>query len=326
MRDLPRIADLLRASLPGGDAITGISPLTTGFSNETYRVDGADLILRLPPAAGAMLDGHDVVGQARIYAVLTDIPGAPPVPRVVSIGEDATAIGSPFFVMERVRGESIDDFAMQPWLIEGSDALRRQVCSDWIATFASLGNLPPLDVLGPVTTPEDDARMWQAFAGQAESPVLVGLFDRLLRVPAPRTGAPAVVHGDAKLSNLMWHKHRITAVLDWEMALNGEPLADLAYMLYAFESEFHAATRAPKLPGMLTRVEVIALWSLITGRSTEGLLWHEIAQFGKLGAIIAEGTNMHLSGRSDDPKLAHFARSLESYIGVMSAMLDGAGY
>ena len=34
----------------------------------------------------------------------------------------------------------------------------------------------------------------------------------------------------------MWQDGEITAMLDWEMALNGEPLADLGYMLYSFES------------------------------------------------------------------------------------------
>ena len=71
MRDLDQLAKALRGVLPGGDTITAIRPMTTGFSNETYSIDGPDLILRLPPAAGAMLEGHDVVGQARIYEELS---------------------------------------------------------------------------------------------------------------------------------------------------------------------------------------------------------------------------------------------------------------
>jgi aminoglycoside phosphotransferase (APT) family kinase protein len=321
-RDLDRLGDALRIVLPIPDRITGVSPLTTGFSNETYRIDGADLILRLPPLAGAMLDGHDVVAQARIYAELGGRAGAPPVPRIVAIGEDDTALGTPFFVMECVQGESIDDFAMRPWLIDGTDALRAHVCRQWISIFAGLATLPPLDVLGPPVAPEDDARRWREFARAADSPFLVELFDRLLLFRAPRSGPPSVTHGDTKLSNLMWHDGEISAVLDWEMALNGEPLADLGYLLYSFESEFHGATRAQKLPGMLSRAEVIALWSEVSGRSTEGLLWHEIAQIGKITAIIAEGVNMHVTGRSQDPKLAQFPQVLAYYAGVMAAMLD----
>ena len=67
MRDLVGDSERLRAVLPDGARISGIEPLTTGFSNETYRIQGLDLILRLPPSAGAMLDGHDVIAQAKIY-------------------------------------------------------------------------------------------------------------------------------------------------------------------------------------------------------------------------------------------------------------------
>jgi aminoglycoside phosphotransferase (APT) family kinase protein len=115
-------------------------------------------------------------------------------------------------------------------------------------------------------------------------------------------------------------------MLDWEMALNGEPLADLGYMLYSFESAYHNATRAQKLGGMLGRDQVIALWEQVSGRSAEGVEWHEIAQIGKIGAIIAEGCNMWDTGRSADPKLELFKQNMDYYLGVMAAMLDGGGF
>lgn len=326
MADTDRLAHALRAYLPDGEGITSVVPLTTGFSNETYRIEGLDLILRLPPSAGAMLDGHDVIAQARIYQELSARPDAPRVPRIIAICEDATVLGVPFFVMERLSGEAIEDLDMQPWFAEGSDALRASICRQWVSAFASLSRVQPLEVLGEVVTPEQDARTWQAFALKADSPRLAALFDRLLAVPAPRSGPPALIHGDTKLSNIMWVDSKVEAVLDFEMALNGDPLANLGYMLYAFASDYHAATRAPKLPGMLSRTEVIALWEEVSGRSSEGVFWHEIAQIGKLAAIIAEGASMFATGRSTDPKLTIFARSLEYYIDVMQAMLDGGGY
>ncbi len=326
MRDLERLTEALRQFLPDGAGITAIRPLTTGFSNETYRIEGLDLILRLPPAAGAMLEGHDVLAQGRIYQELARAPAAPPVPPVVTLCPDPAIIGVPFFVMECVAGESIDDMTMTPWFVDGSDALRQQICRDWITAFAALSNIDPLAVLGKVVSPEDDARMWREFARSADCPELVALFDRLLAAPAPVSGPPALIHGDPKLSNLMWQNQRITAMLDWEMALNGEPLANLGYMLFFFASDYHAATRAQKLPGMLTRGEVIALWEEVSGRSAEGVFWHEIAQAGKLAAIIAEGVNMADTGRSSDPRLAVFKANIGYYLGAMAAMLDGGGF
>jgi aminoglycoside phosphotransferase (APT) family kinase protein len=325
MRDLDQLARALRSVLPRGDGITAVSPLTTGFSNETYSIDGLDLILRLPPSGGAMLEGHDVIAQARIYEELGTRVDAPPVPRIVTRCSDTAILGVPFFVMERVEGQSIDDIKMTPWFVDGTETFRNQICRDWVSAFAGLSKLAPLDALGPAVTPEDDARMWREFAGAADCPALVALFDRLLTVPAPRSGPPAVVHGDTKLSNLMWQDGSITAMLDWEMALNGDPLANLGYMLYSFESKYHSATRAQKMAGMLSRVEVIALWSEVCGRSAEGVFWHEIAQLGKIAAIIAEGTNMYNTGRSSDPRLVLFKQNLGYYLGVVQAMLDGGG-
>ena len=253
--------EVLRGVLPGGERITAIAPMTTGFSNDTYRIEGLDLILRLPPSAGAMLDGHGVIAQARIYAELGGVAGGPPVPQIAFVGEDAAVLGAPFFAMECAVGEAIHDTDLQAWFTGASDAERGEYNRQWVSAFAGLARLGPLPFLGAPVTPEDDARMWQAFAKAADCPELVALFDRLLAVPAPLSGPPAIVHGDTKLSNLMWLNGRISAMLDWEMALNGEPLADLGYMLYTFESAYHGATTPARQPGMLQREAVVALWS-----------------------------------------------------------------
>ena len=326
MRDNEELHRTLSGLLSAETAITAVTPMNTGFSNDTYLIEGPDLILRLPPAAGAMLEGHDVVGQARVYAALGTTPGAPPVPRIVHVEESADVLGAPFFIMGRIAGDSVNDIDMQSWFTDAPAAVRTQMCSDWVTAFGNLARLSPLEVLGAPVSPEDDLRMWQRFAGGAECPSLVDMIDRLLKVPATLSGSPAVIQGDSKLSNLMWDEYRITAMLDWEMSLNGEPLADLGYMLYQFESEYHDATRAQKLSGMLDRDQVIALWEEVSGRSAKGVVWHEIAQIAKITAIIAEGTNMFNTGRSTDPKLAYFKQNLDHYLGVVAAMLAGSGY
>jgi aminoglycoside phosphotransferase (APT) family kinase protein len=324
--DLDKAVAILGNMLPAGKPATAIKPMTTGFSNDTYLVEGPGLILRLPPAAGAMLDGHDVLGQARIYQALGETPGAPAVPRIATICEDPALLGAPFFVMECIAGEAVHDIVLQPWFTEASDAVRARMCREWITAFAGLARLDPLPVLDKPVSPEEQMRMWQRFAAAADCPLLVAAIERLLVKPAPLSGPTAVVHGDPKLSNIMWDDFRISAVLDWEMALNGEPLADLGYMLYLFASDFHGAARPCKLPGMLTRDEVIALWSQVSGRSADGLAWHEIAQIAKITAIIAEGVNMSVTGRSQDPKLALFKQNFDYYLGVIDTMLDAGGF
>ncbi|MCB2046772.1 MAG: phosphotransferase family protein [Novosphingobium sp.] len=324
-RDPEALAAALRSYLPGGEAVRAVVPLTTGFSNETYRIEGRDWILRMPQSAGAIVEGHDVLEQARLYAALGEIADGPPVPGVVAICEDASVLGAPFFVMECVAGQEVHDTQLPEWFTAPGDSFRRQLSEQWIRQVAAFASLPPLALLGDPVSPEQDARVWRAFADKAECPPLVAAYDRLLSRPAPISGPPSVVHGDVKLSNFMWHEGKLSAVLDWEMAINGEPLSDLGYLMIFFEGPFHRASTQLREPGILSRGETIALWEQVSGRSSEGVIWHEMAQIAKILCTMAEGTNLWVTGRSTDPKLAYFQQNLDYYLGVLVAMLDAEG-
>jgi aminoglycoside phosphotransferase (APT) family kinase protein len=47
----------------------------------------------------------------------------------------------------------------------------------------------------------------------------------------PEESAPAIVHGDYRMDNLVFHKTepRVIGILDWELSTIGDPLADFAY-------------------------------------------------------------------------------------------------
>ena len=157
-RDVAHIQAKLNAYLPTGHGISAVKPMTTGFSNETYLLEGLNWILRLPSAAGAMLEGHGVIAQAKIYQELAHTAGAPPVPKILVVCEDSSVLGAPFFIMERVEGESVHDTNLQSWFVAATDSFRTALSRKWISTFAGLAKLAPLQVLGDAVSPEDDAR------------------------------------------------------------------------------------------------------------------------------------------------------------------------
>ena len=321
-RDLLQLSDALRGVLPDGDGITGLRAFSTGHSNETYLIEGLDQILRLPPSVAPLMpDSHDVIAQARIYESLSRTTGAPPVPEILFSCDDVSVLGDPFFVMARVQGEEINDYLPQSWFADATSAQREALCGKWMKTFCSLANLAELDVLGSLVTPEDEVRRWQNMAREADCAPLVASFDRLLTVPAPRSGAPSPAHGDPKLANLMWSNRELTAVLDWELAYNGEPLADLGYILAFFASDAREANKACGYGGMWQRDTIIAHWADMTGRDPAGVRWHEAAAIGKMAAIIAYGYNLYVSGKSDDARFLKWKEPIENNLSIMDVML-----
>ena len=321
-RDLAHVRTVLASILPDGDRITAITPLIAGHSNETYVIEGLDAILRLPPAADPLLAGHGIVAQAHIYRALGRQPGAPPVPRIEYLCEDAATLGDPFFVMECVAGQAVPDYSIPVWFTDAPAAKREQVSRQWAEAIGKIATLAPLDVLGRAVTPEDNALEWRTMATDANCPQLVALFDRLLALPAPVSGPPAPVHGDPKIANLMWSDFDLSAVLDWELAYNGEPLSDLGYMIFFFRPEAYSRQPLPSLSGMIGRGEVVAAWERSSGRSAAGWAWYEAAAIGKMAAIIAHGYNLAVAGHSDDARFLRWKERLDANMVVMASIID----
>ena len=64
LRDTSALQQHLGVILSGEAPITAVTPMTTGFSNDTYLIEGPDLILRLPPPRRHQaVDGQAVIGR-----------------------------------------------------------------------------------------------------------------------------------------------------------------------------------------------------------------------------------------------------------------------
>jgi aminoglycoside phosphotransferase (APT) family kinase protein len=135
-------------------------------------------------------------------------------------------------------------------------------------------------------------RAWQA-SRTRDIPEL----DRLVQwLPAhvPADDETAIVHGDFRLGNLMFHptEPRVVGLLDWELSTLGHPLADLAFncllwhstpaMYVGIEGLDHAALGIP------SRDEYVARYCARTGRA-EGISNFHLAFACFRFAVIFEG-------------------------------------
>jgi len=238
-----------------------VAPVAGGRSNLTSIVTdrgGRRVVVRRPPLSGVLASAHDVVREGTIMAALA--PTAVPVPAVLGSEEDPEVIGAPFLVMEHVDGMVVRDEAAAAAIT----APQRRALG--LATARTLAAVHVVDVdavgLGGLARRDGYlARQLARWAGQLERgsdrplPMLEEVARRL-GAALPEQDGVALVHGDFRLDNLIVDtaSGAVLAVLDWELATLGDPLADLgtlvAYWGVPADAEGRPATVL--LPGLPT--------------------------------------------------------------------------
>ena len=158
-----------------------------------------------------------------------------PVPEVLWLCEDPGVLGSAFFIMERIEGESIP----RRLLRDQAYAQARQVMPQQLATM--LAQIHRIDVrrhkLDFLPVPSDSpARTGltsceETFRELALEPhPAFELAMRWLVAHTPKTSRQTVVHGDFRVGNVIFGPEGARAILDWEFAHLGDPLEDLAWI------------------------------------------------------------------------------------------------
>jgi aminoglycoside phosphotransferase (APT) family kinase protein len=322
-----RLATWLDMSDAG--AATGVGEVTVGrlaegHSNLTYVVarDGREWILRRPPAGPLLPTAHDVVREYRVLDLLARSGVPVRVPPVVGVCEDDTVIGAPFYLMERVDGVVIRD-ELPPGLDE---AAQRALGLDLADTLAEIHQVPPEPFVAaglgrPSGYLERQVRRWvgqregiqaavAASGGRARDLPDYDAVRDWLRAHLPAESAPAVVHGDYKLDNVIVagdRFDRVAAVVDWEMSTVGDPRADLGYLL-SFWTEpgegYPLGDLVTSGPGFPTRAELVERWAKVTGRDAGDPTWFVTLAVWKLAVLLEASYHRHLAGTTDDPFFA----------------------
>ncbi|MEM7092775.1 MAG: phosphotransferase family protein [Actinomycetota bacterium] len=263
--------------------------LEGGHSNLTYRIDGADgamsAVIRRPPMGELLPKAHDMGREWSCISALWDTPV--PVAQPLAFCEGPEVTGAHFYVMGLVDGKALytgDD--VNDWVpLEN----RRIMAESWIDTLAALHSLDPDEIgLSELGKKEDYVvrqtrtwyRSWMASieAAEIDSPEVHELHDLLMNT-VPEQGPATLVHGDYGTHNVMIGRDaRIAAVVDWEIATLGDPMADFAYSLNAWiqpDDELLDNSDAPTLqPGFPTRDEILSRYAAQTGRDMSSLPYY----------------------------------------------------
>lgn len=324
-RNLDLLLSGLRGYLGAGPALTGITPLSTGHSNETYKLEGINRILRMPPSKEGLLPPYDMAAQHAVLSAMAEGPAGPPVPRVFELCTDASVIGDAFFVMECLEGEAFE-YQTPDWLKAAPTSMPDRMCAQWIGAVTAVHCLPVSQMPARMRTAQQEAAHWLSVAREAEAPAeLVAVLEDLVATPPRPSGPPTPVHGDPKHGNCLWNRQgKLLALLDWEMAGIGDPLLDLGYIMQFYDQgEAALASAGYELPGWWSRSRTVEEWSRRTGRAVVDLHRYEAIAVAKVAAIIALGVHLFETGRAPDPRFAAWSAVVPPYVALAGRCAGG---
>jgi aminoglycoside phosphotransferase (APT) family kinase protein len=295
--DLPALERFFAEHVSGfrGGLTAGLVP--GGRSNLTYRLtDGHTAwILRRPPLGGLTPSAHDMHREYQVVSALAD--SDVPVPQPAAFGE-REVLGVPFSVVEYVDGVVI---RTQEQLHELPTADIHRCGYGLVDVLARLHAIDPGSVgLAGFGRAEGylarQVRRWNDQWHRIRTRRLddIDTLHTRLAEQCPTESGAAIVHGDFRIDNAILDPADpaiVRAVVDWEMATLGDPLADLGLHLVYADPVFEpvlagsAASTSSQLP---TTADLAQRYADSTGRDLARLPFYLALGYFKI-AVIAEG-------------------------------------
>ena len=242
--DESRLTQWLQSNVSDCAGPLKVTQFRGGQSNPTYQLStpDADYVLRRKPPGDLLPGAHAVDREARVMAALSGVGF--PVPKILAESQDESVIGTAFYVMGHVEGRIFWDSSM-PGLAPRD---RTMMFDDMNRVVAALHSVDPDAVAlgdfgrkGGYLRRQLDRWSRQYESGPGERDADIDWLQAWLRERVPTDERVSITHGDIKCDNFIFHptEPRVVAVLDWELATLGDPLADFGYnaLMYHLPSD-----------------------------------------------------------------------------------------
>jgi len=330
----------LARTVRGFSGLARVTKFGTGQSNPTYRLDASSglYVLRSKPPGDLLPSAHAVDREYRVMRALQATPV--PVPDVLHLARAETSpSGRDFFVMRFVDGRIFWDPALPD-----SDIASRAAIYD--AMNKTLATLHDVDVdavgLGDFGKPGNYfARQLDRWSSQyrasveAPSPQMQTIMDWLGRHLPAEDGQVALVHGDWRLDNMIIapDQPQIAAVLDWELATLGHPMADLAYQCMQWRlpntGDMRGLAGVDRAAlGIPTEAEYITAYAKRRGLDgIDNWPFYLVFAFFRLAAILAGVAARAAAGNASNPEMARKYGAAVPVLADMAVAItrEGAG-
>jgi aminoglycoside phosphotransferase (APT) family kinase protein len=224
----------LEANVEGFASPFELTKFPSGQSNPTYKVSAAsgDYVLRRKPFGQLLPSAHAVDREYRLLSALHPLEF--PVPEPLALCSDPEVIGAIFYVMELAKGRPYANGALP----EFDPATRRRMYGQLIDTLADLHVINPHAAeLGDFGKPgnyfERQVARWTRQYRDSQTDFIPEMERLIAFLPQtlPEQSRSSIVHGDYRIDNVVFDGDgTLTAVLDWELATLGDPVADFSYL------------------------------------------------------------------------------------------------
>jgi aminoglycoside phosphotransferase (APT) family kinase protein len=294
-----------------------------GFSNLTYLIkfNKREYVLRRPPFGANIKSAHDMSREFDVLSLLEPVYSK--IPKPIIFCGDNKVIGSPFFLMERVKG-----VILRNKIPQGLDLTPQHFEQLSIRSIENLVDLHNLELkksnlisLGkPKGFVKRQVKGWgeRYFRAETDDIRSMNFTTEWMESNLPKTSAYSFIHNDYKYDNLVLDANslNIIAVLDWEMATVGDPLMDLGTSLaYWVEKNEHPALQQFSLTwveGNLNRQQVIEKYAELRGVDMEDVLFYYVFGCFKLATIAQQIYARYKKGLTNDKRfegLIHVVKS-----------------
>jgi aminoglycoside phosphotransferase (APT) family kinase protein len=339
--DTQAVERYLKENLEGlGDEPLLVEQFPAGHSNLTYLIQIGDWegVLRRPPFGPVPPKAHDMIREAKILKQLNRV--LPLAPKPLAICEDTSVLGAPFYVMERKKGIVLD----KTWPREyaRTEENGRKISCAVVDTLVELHSIDYREAgLAAIGHPE--GYMERQVSGwiqryeraRTDAIPLVDEIAQWLADHMPTSPAPAMIHNDYKLNNMLLAPDdpgSVTAVLDWEMSTIGDPLSDLGIAVsYWFEKDDPPELQRglPSVttnPGFFTRREFVERYAKKSGRDLENFQFYLTFAYFKVAVVLQQIYFRWKRGQTKDERFGSLIEGVRNLMEHAANVMRNGGF
>ncbi|MFY0630319.1 MAG: phosphotransferase family protein [Flavobacteriaceae bacterium] len=301
-----------------------VKQFTHGYSNLTYllSIEDKEYVLRKPPI-GAIKRGHDMSREYKVQSGVQKVFSK--VPKMFAYTDDASVLGSEFYIMEKVEGIILNYKEAHKRNIQPEQY--NVVANSWLDTFTELHQLDykaiGLEDLGrPEGYVERQVTNWgkQYLKAATDDVPAAGMVMKWMQENQPKAYQHCLIHNDYKYDNVVFKDdswREVSSVLDWEMATLGDPLMDLGtslgYWTVATDHDFvkQGIPSPTVFEGNPIRSEIVEMYAQKSGRDVNNIVFYYAFGLFKIAVIAQQIYYRYSKGLTTDPRFANLNKAAE---------------